>query len=157
MALETYQSLVRRGKEVFYTPIMKYTIRHYREGRRLCGSNSTDGLSEQTQRIGRAAIRQLLDFESPDGNEIDRRPYMELKQPTVPDFVQMKLDYQGWYHLQSPRDQKIIWDLAMGETTGDVAKKYGVSAGLISIKRKNFAKSWNAFINAPEKTDLACA
>jgi hypothetical protein len=82
---------------------------------------------------------------------------MEYPQPDVSDYVQMKMDYEGWYHLQSPRDQKIIADLAMGETTNAVARKFGVSAGLISIKRKNFAKSWNAFINAPEKIELACA
>jgi DNA-binding NarL/FixJ family response regulator len=70
---------------------------------------------------------------------------MEAHQPTVLDCVQMKMDYEGWYHLQSPRDQKILWDLAMGETTNEVAKKYGVSAGLISIKRRNFANSWKAY------------
>jgi FixJ family two-component response regulator len=70
---------------------------------------------------------------------------MEYPQPSVVDFVQMKMDYQGWYHLQSPRDQQIIDDLSMGCTTGEVAKKFGVSDGLISIKRKNFANSWREY------------
>ena len=44
-------------------------------------------------------------------------------------------------------------DLAMSETTGDVAKKYKVSAGLISQYRKRYAESWNDFIADKRKSD----
>jgi hypothetical protein len=144
IALEIYQSLVRRGKEVFYSPIMKFTIKKYREGRRFCGQNSTDILSCQTQKLGRSAVCQLVTYDQ-DDDDLDTNRRMEYPQPSVVDFVQMKMDYQGWYHLQSPRDQKIIDDLSMGYTTGEVAKKFGVSDGLISIKRKNFANSWKEY------------
>ena len=61
MALEMYQSLVRRGKEVFHTPIMKFAIKKYREGRRFCGFNSTDVLSHQTQFKGRCETYSIDD------------------------------------------------------------------------------------------------
>ena len=35
IAFGIYRSSVRRGKEVFYTPIMKYAIRRYNSGRRF--------------------------------------------------------------------------------------------------------------------------
>ena len=51
--------------------------------------------------------------------------------------VQFKMDFfEGWLQAQSERDRSIILDLATGETTGAVARKYGVSDGLISQYRK---------------------
>jgi transposase-like protein len=62
--------------------------------------------------------------------------------------------FEGWYQQQSPRDREIIRDLAMGETTADVAKKYGVSPGAVSQWRRKYAESWQKFIDPPEKTDI---
>ena len=53
------------------------------------------------------------------------------------------------YQQQSVEDQWIITDLAMSETTNAVARKYGVSAGLISQYRKRYAKSWKSFLDPP--------
>ena len=65
----------------------------------------------------------------------------------------LKMDYETWYHKQSPRDQEIIHDLSMGYTTNEVAAKYGVSAAAISIKRRKYEKSWCDFIDPPPVTD----
>ena len=54
--------------------------------------------------------------------------------------------FEGWLQEQSERDRAIILDLATGETTGAVARKYGVSDGLISQYRKRYRSSWNAYI-----------
>ena len=147
MALEMYHSLVKRGKEVFYTPLVKYAIGHYREGRRFTGTNTTDILSHQTQILERSEVCSLDQFD-----DADRRRILKSREPDIFRAVQTKLDYQTWYHRQSTRDQQIIDDLAMSETTNAVAKKFGVSAGLISIKRKTFANSWNNFIDPPEES-----
>jgi hypothetical protein len=150
MALETYLSLIQRGKAVFYTPIMKFAIRHYIEGRRFTGSNSTDILAEQAQKLGRSDTCQLSTFDDDE----DAWGFRTARQTDVANAVQFKMDFQDWYHRQSPRDQGIIWDLAMSETTNAVAHKFGVSAGLISIKRKNFANSWKGFIDPPEEEGM---
>jgi DNA-directed RNA polymerase specialized sigma24 family protein len=146
MALETYLSLIQRGQAVFYTPLMKFAIRHYIEGRRFTGSNTTDILAEQAQKLGRSDTCQLSTFEDDE----DTWDFMSARQTSVADAVQFKIDYEDWYCRQSSRDQEIIWDLALGETATAVAKKHGVSAGLISIKRKNFAHSWKRFIDPLE-------
>jgi len=145
-ALENYHSLVRRGKQTFFTPIMKFAIKRYCAGRRFVGTSSTDVLSEQTQRLGKSRTCQLSAF---DG-VTDTWYFMDDKKPNVFRTVQTKLDYHDWYHRHSAKDQQIIQDLAMGETTNDVAKKYGVTPGAISQRRKTFEKSWNAFIDPPE-------
>jgi transposase-like protein len=55
--------------------------------------------------------------------------------------------FEGWLQEQSDRDRSIILDLATGETTGAVARKYGVSDGLISQYRKRYRASWLAYIS----------
>jgi hypothetical protein len=143
MALDMYNSLVQRGKEVFYTPIMKYALRRYQAGRRFMGANTTDVLAEQTQILGRSSVYQLSEF---DG-DLDAWDFMEdHRQHDAAEAVSWKIDYEAWLSMQSPRDQKIALDLSYGYTTSEVAKTYGVSDGLISQYRKRYADSWNNFI-----------
>jgi len=141
-ALEMYHSLIQRGKEVFFSPILNYAIKRYQDGRRFTGSNTTDILSHQTQILGRSDVCQLSAFEG----DLDERDFMEMVQPSVADAVQWKIDYETWLVNLTPRDQAIAMDLSYGHTTSEVAAKYGVSAGLISQYRKRYAQSWNDFI-----------
>ena len=146
-ALEFYTSLILRCKEVFYTPIMQYAIKRYREGRRFIGSNTTDILSHQTQILGRSKLHQLSVFDDEQKTQnLDTREFMEDRRVGVADTVQFKIDYETWIASLPPRDQAIARDLSYGYTTGEVAKKYGVSDGLISQYRKRYEKSWNDFI-----------
>jgi hypothetical protein len=147
IAFDIYRSLVRRGKQIFYTPIMKFAIGRYNSGRRFAGSCTTDVLSDETQILRRCDICSLDQFDLNDGD----LPFLtDWRESHVADAVQFKMDFSQWYHLQSARDQQIIDDLAMSETTNAVAKKHGVSPALISIKRRDFAKSWKLFIDPPE-------
>jgi len=150
-ALELYTSLVRRGKHdvIYYTPLMKYAIKRYREGRRFIGSNTTDILSHQTQILGRSDTCQLSQF----GDKQDTWDFMTDRKGRVLDAVQFKIDHADWLQRQTSRDQQIIHDLMMGETTGNVARRYGVSDGLISQYRKRYADSWKTFIT--DKRELA--
>jgi len=127
-ALLNYTSLVRRGKDIFYTPILKFAIKRYNSGRRFTGSNTTDIYSEETQRLGRSDLCQLSVFDDEQINKgLDTREFMADRRVNVADQVQFKVDFTDWHYHQSPRDQQIIDDLAMSETTNAVSKKYGVS------------------------------
>jgi hypothetical protein len=150
LALEMYTSQIRRGKQVFYTPLMKFAIKKYRSGRRFTGSNTTDILSEQTQMLGRCEACQFSELNSEPG-QWSFEHYN--RQPNVVDAVQMSVDYDTWIERQTERDRAIMHDLAMGETTGEVAKKYGVSAGLISQYRRRYDNSWHAYI--ADKREMA--
>jgi hypothetical protein len=146
IAFDIYRSLIRRGKQAFYTPIMNYAIKRYNSGRRFAGTSTTDVLSDCTRILERCDICSLDTFDL-NGD----LPFLtDWRQPNVADTVQFKIDFEEWHYRQSPKDQQIIGDLAMSETTNAVAKKHGVSASLISIKRKDFANSWKAFIDPPE-------
>jgi hypothetical protein len=143
IAFGIYRSSVRRGKEVFYTPIMKYAIKRYNSGRRFSGSSTVDVLSDCTRILERCDICSLDQFYLHDGD----LPFLtDWRQSDVADAVQFKIDFEDWVAQHTERDQQIIGDLWMNETTNDVAKKYKVSAGLISQYRKRYEKSWLDFI-----------
>lgn len=151
------KQLAEQGRldEAFATPIAMYAIKRYREGRRVgSGQNSTDVTSPHCQLLGRAKIRNaglarhIADsFESEASAADARYPVHKI--------VQLRIDFfQTWLMQQSQRDQEIIRDLARGETTNDVSRKHGVSAGLISQYRRRYAESWYSFINPAEEVDL---
>ena len=151
IAFGFYDSLVRRGKETFYTPIMKFSIQRYREGRLFIGSSMTDLFANRTRMLKRSDVCSLTMFDVREGS----LHFLIDKYLNVSRTVQFKIDFfEGWLPQQTERDQQIILDLMMGETTGDVAKKYGVSQGLISQYRKRYEKSWHTFINPSKATDL---
>jgi len=147
IAFDIYRSLVRRGKQVFYSPIARFAIQRYKAGRRFAGSSTTDVLSDETRILGRCESCSLDQFYLNDGD----LPFLtDWRQSDVADAVQFKIDFEDWHYHQSPRDQQIIDDLAMGETTNAVSRKHGLSASLISHNRKRYFKSWKNFIDPPE-------
>ena len=151
IAFDIYQKLVRRGKQAFYSPIKDFAIKKYKDGRRFIGSSTTDLLAERTRILKRSDVYSLTLFDAREGS----LHFMIDKWNNVARTVQFRIDFfETWLQQQTERDRAIIIDLAMGETTGDVARKHGVSDGLISQYRKRYKASWNAFINPPEKTDL---
>jgi DNA-directed RNA polymerase specialized sigma24 family protein len=149
IALELHTSLVRRGKTAYFSPIMKFAIKRYKAGRRCTGSNTTDVHSEQTQRLGRSAVCQLSVLDS----EPLRWDFVQYKRHSdVFDIVQLRIDYETWLTMQSPRDQSIVKALSYGFTTNEVAKMHNVSAGLISQYRRRYRDSWDTFIADKRET-----
>ena len=68
-----------------------------------------------------------------------------LRTP-VPDQAAFRIDFPEWRCTLSTRDQRIVDDLAAGERTSDVARKFGVSDSRISQMRGQLKKSWEAFV-----------
>ena len=63
----------------------------------------------------------------------------------VADQAAFSIDFPEWLATLSARDRRIVDDLAAGERTGDVARKFGVSAGRVSQMRGQLKESWEAF------------
>ena len=154
-SLINLRHLAENGKleEARATPIAWFAVGRHRVGR-TCGvpSSTTDAMSEGSRALGRSKIKY---FQIDNGVEdifhsesimFDARCPLDLTSD-------LKMDYETWYHRQSPRDQQIIHYLSMGYTTNEVAEKFGVSASAISIKRRQYAKSWCDFIDPPVKSE----
>jgi hypothetical protein len=135
VAYELYLSLVRRGKEVFYTPIMKYAIGRYREGRRFVGFNSVDAMSEGTKIKGRSKI-----------NKEDTLFLIADRKTNVAESVGFKIDFDNWVGKQSAKDRDIIKDLVLGVIPSDIARKHGQSPASITYRRQYYGKNWDNYI-----------
>jgi hypothetical protein len=63
----------------------------------------------------------------------------------VPDQVSFRLDFPAWLQTRTDRDRRMVEDLLAGECTGDVAARYGLTAGRVSQLRREFHDDWERF------------
>jgi hypothetical protein len=115
-----------------------YSARQVKRGRPATGRiNSKEPLSRYAQLTN--AIK------------VERLPHTWLaaivadKRAPIADQVAAKLDVAAWLATLSRRRQEVAKDLAVGCSTSEVAKKYGVTPGRISQLRRTLEKSWAAF------------
>ena len=134
LAYTIYRSLVEQGKAIFYSPIVKFAIGRYKEGRRFIGYNSTDVLSEGTKALGRTDVC--------NGDTL----YFLFSRQDVAHSVEFRLDFDGWLQRQTLRDKKIIRLLIMGENPSTIAKRVGVTPATITYSRRRYSKSWKKYL-----------
>ena len=67
------------------------------------------------------------------------------KSATPADIAASRIDFPAWLSTLKSRDRKIAMKLATGETTGNVAKVFCLSAGRISQLRCELKKGWEQF------------
>ena len=60
-----------------------------------------------------------------------------------------RIDVATWLRSLGRKKRRIAQTLARGETTGKVARLFGISAGRVSQLRQEFQKSWNEFQAVP--------
>lgn len=71
----------------------------------------------------------------------------------VPDQVAFRCDFPAWLKNLSVRNRRIAQALAVGHSTGEVAKRFGVSAGRISQMRREMHRSWQEFQDETETSE----
>lgn len=112
--------------------------------------NSTDIFADCTQIKGRSELSSIHLMREND----DPKEYLADPKANVARIVGFKIDFfETWLVQQTPQHQEIIHDLMMGETTGDIAKKFKLSPARISQLRREFADSWYSFLYPAEETD----
>ena len=158
-AFNFLKGLAKQGRldEANASTIAYYAIKSYKCGR-IGGipSSATDVLGERCRILRRATVENFglaegaFTYFMSEATRIDGRV-------SIPRTVALRVDFVEWYQQQSSRDQEIIKDLAYGEGTSDIAKKYGVRPGAVSQWRRKYEKLWYAFINPPveETTEKA--
>jgi DNA-directed RNA polymerase specialized sigma24 family protein len=142
-----YCRLLKRGKDAhaFIITLASFASRHVKAGRRLCGTDpSDDVLSRPAQRRHSFEVERLEDrgsYEEPEWQEA-------LTDNTVtppPDAAAFRIDFPRWLAGQAERDRRLIGEMAMGESTSRLARRFGVSPGRVSQKRREYQKDWARF------------
>jgi hypothetical protein len=147
-----FVTLCHRGRAAlaYPTPLTKFAVRHVREGRRI-GSrcNSRDILSPHASGAKRIKIERLVRF---DQRKDEWREVLLEDRTAGPDKIAAtRIDFAAWLKTLSRRDRKIAGRLAIGESTGTVARAFRISSARISQLRCEFFENWHRFVG--EMTD----
>jgi hypothetical protein len=70
-------------------------------------------------------------------------------QSPVPEQVSFRLDFPAWLGRQTERDRRIAEALLVGEPTLAVTRRFGLSAGRLSQKRRAWHHDWQRFQGEP--------
>lgn len=140
--------LHERGKDPsgFVSTLAALAARHVRNGRRLCGQlRPNDVLSPRAQQLRGFTVEKLPDFST-----LSENPFSEALQDNtrseVPDQVCFRLDFPAWLHTRTRRDRRMIADMATGERTNTLARKFRMSPGRVSQLREQFRRDWRQFV-----------
>ena len=66
----------------------------------------------------------------------------------VPDQVQFRIDWPAWLRTLTPRERRIIKEMARGERTMDLGREFELSPARISQLRREFHDGWARFCDA---------
>jgi len=141
-----FVGLVERGKEALAYPsvLAMYGVRRVRVGRHAATSQNVRDVSSTYCQLSKGITVERLDrFDRETGEW--REALVESKEAGPAETAAARIDVGDWFSSMTPRDRKIANFLAAGNTTGDTAREFGVSAGRISQKRQEYRDSWQAF------------
>jgi len=121
-----------------------YAIRRVKVGRKVgTRMNIKDVSSEHCQLAKRVRLDRLDRFDRDTGEW--REVLVEDRHAGPAETAAARIDVRDWFQRMSPRDRRIAGALASGGCTGEVARKFHLSAGRISQKRREFLESWREF------------
>jgi hypothetical protein len=145
-AVVAFARLVKLGKaDLGYpTVLARYGVAQFRDGRRVGNRvRISEILSDYAQRQKGFLVERLDGFEKESGEWLEA--IVEDARTPVPDQVGFRMDFPAWLKLQTRRNRRIAEALAVGNTTGEVARRFKVTSGRISQLRRQFHQSWKEF------------
>jgi hypothetical protein len=131
--------LAKQGKhqdEGVVNSMIYWSITHTSQGRLAHGQGQAKG------KCARDYARRRLKGVKLDRMDLDH--HVSLESP-VPVQAAFRIDTSAWLATLSERDRQIAIDLAEGFTTGEVAKRHGVSPARVSQLRREFQGSFRGF------------
>jgi hypothetical protein len=156
-AFENLKRLASKGRlhDAYAGSLTRFAVGRHREGRSLgVVTSSGDVMSSYCQSLGRSKVKNYGLAENISDTFASEATALDARCP-VHKTVQFKLDFfEGWMQQQTPKHQKIIRLLAMGESPSDVARICGLSPAYICQSQKRYKASWYEYI-LDKKEDAA--
>jgi hypothetical protein len=147
-ALVAFVRLVQLKKAdlAYATPLARYAVAQINDGRKVGGHlNIKDVMSPYCQRRKKITLERLDHFDEEE-NAWCEAVVVDTRSAPVSDIVAFRCDFSDWLASLSRRDRRIAESLAIGNRTGDVAKRFNVSAGRVSQLRRELYDSWRQFV-----------
>ncbi len=89
-------------------------------------------------------VERLDEFDHEQG-EFARLALIEDRRATPADTAAARIDVAAWLRSLSNRSRRIATTLAMGESTGGVARQFNLSSARVSQLREELKTSWESF------------
>jgi hypothetical protein len=137
--------LRKRVRLAHPTALARYAAHRVRSRRPIGSrSNSRDVMSPVTQR--RFGFRVISADPGCWAGHLRATELLgESRQATPAELATIRVDFASWLGRLSGRQREIALCLAVGESTGAVAQRFGVSCGRISQIRLELATCWRQF------------
>ena len=148
--------LAQKGKDVsrFPSAVATFAARAVHSGRRLCGQeNGKDVLSPLAQRRHGFAVDRLPDYGTPSDDPL-HDALRDNTQSLPAEAAAFRCDFPLWLAAHAERDRRLALDLMAGERTLDAAQRFGLSAGRVSQKRREFHDDWRRFHGEPTSSTV---
>jgi hypothetical protein len=146
-----YLRLQQRGKDPsqFVSAIATFAARAVNTGRRLGHQlPARDALSAVAQERHGFNVTALATCSTLTGNLLSDA--LRDNRHTPPDEqAAFRIDFAAWLRRLSLRDRRLVTDMAQGERTLDLARKFGMSPAAVSQRRRLFEADWNRFTADP--------
>jgi hypothetical protein len=160
LAWRYFVGLARRGKDPLAFPavLAGYTARHVRQGRRLCGQEKgRDVMSPLAQRRHGFRVGPLPPSARTSHEELHGAVHGQRRQDAfeerlqdntvtpVPDQVQFRIDFPAWLETLTPRERRLVHEMAANERTLDLSRRFELSPARISQLRRELHDDWSRF------------
>jgi hypothetical protein len=148
IAVSTYLAfarLVEQGKvdKAFPSVLARFAIAQVKGGQEAGRPlNKRDILSRYCQ-LQQGIIVERLDHQ--DGSGAWRAILVADRRASPAELAASRIDFPAWLATLSRRNRRIAEQLAVGERTGAVARRFHIAASRISQLRREFAVSWHRF------------
>lgn len=141
-----FAALVQQGREslAYPTVLGMYGVKRVKIGRKAATPmNVRDVASKYCQ------LKKGVQIERLDKYDRDTQGWQEIlvedRNAGPADVAATRIDFASWLHTLRRRDRRIAETLSVGETTGDVARRFRVSPSRISQLRSELKESWDGF------------
>jgi hypothetical protein len=141
-----FSRLVRSDKAnlAYATPLANFAIRQTLAGRRVGTKFNVRDLTSPHRRSACRIIVERLDRFDRKKDEW-REVLVEDRRATPADVAAWRIDLTAWFGSLPRRQWRIAKALAMGETTSEAARRFGVSLARISQFRGELRANWEEF------------
>ena len=145
-AFVAFSRLVDLGRMHFAFPsvLARFAVAQVRDGRRVGGVlNVRDVSSEYAQQRKQHSLQRLDLFNRHAAQWCE--VIVEDYQTPIPDQVCFRIDFPEWLSRLRSRDRRVAEALADGDSTGEIARRFGISAARVSQLRRELHASWEKF------------
>jgi hypothetical protein len=134
-----FASLVKRGKanDELLTATLYFACRQTRSGRmmRAVRASKSRELCDHVRKGGHAIL-----------TGVDLNAFVSNRN-AVPDIVAFRVDTREWLDSLNEKQRQRALELAEGHSTGELAKRWKVTAPAVSLYRRQLNESYDRFVN----------